>query len=256
MPVTFAPLTGDDVRVTVTGVRPVTTIEFHEQQPIVMPVALAEVGIPGVQRAALPARFPDTCRDDLLTVDGAPMGIRLDGDPAAAAAGGAVDFELCDPDVRADRGQPRRAECPGCEHGHRRRPRWCSARRRAVTPMPLGAGGDFGAQVAAATTAGGGDTPRVKVVENGRTKMEVHVDGAVPGQPFWLVLGRATARVGAPTVDGQAGSPDPRQRLRQRLAGHTRERQLHRDARMDAAAHGMDRARDLRRRAARCASRW
>ncbi len=56
VPVTFAPLTGSDVRVTVTKVREVTTLDYDERQPSTMPVAIAEVGIPGVQRAAMPAR--------------------------------------------------------------------------------------------------------------------------------------------------------------------------------------------------------
>ena len=94
-PVTFAPLTGDTVRVSVREVRETTTIEYQEVQPITMPVALAELGIPGVQRAALPPRFPDTCRTDLLSIDGDPVPVRLDGAPAAAVGGDPIDLAAC-----------------------------------------------------------------------------------------------------------------------------------------------------------------
>jgi hypothetical protein len=76
--------------------------------------------------------------------------------------------------------------------------------------MTLGAGGAFGTQVAAARTAAGSAksaTPTVKVVKKGRTKMEVHVEGAERGQPFWLVLGESNSAGWRATADGEHGSP-------------------------------------------------
>ncbi len=206
VPVTFAPLTGDDVRVTVTAIRPVTTTDFHEGQPIVMPVALAEVGIPGVQRAALPSRLSDACRTDLLTVDGAPVGIRLDGDAASAAAGGAVDFELCDGPVTLAAGDHVVRSARGVSTGIDV-DRLVLGSQAGGSAMTLDAGGAFGTEVAATRTSAGGTTPTVKVVKNGRTKMEVRVEGAQPGQPFWLVLGESNSAGWRATVDGNQGSP-------------------------------------------------
>ena len=87
VPVPFAPLTGSDVRVTVTGVREVDTIDYHERVPTAMPVAIAEVGMPGVQRARAAGGVAGACRTDLLAVDGQPVGVQLTGTTAAAAAG-------------------------------------------------------------------------------------------------------------------------------------------------------------------------
>ena len=95
VPVQFAPLTGSDVRVTVTAVRQVDTLDYHERVTTAMPVAIAEVGIPGVQRAAQPAALPAQCRTDVLAVDGSPVGVQLSGSSAVAAAGGAIDLQLC-----------------------------------------------------------------------------------------------------------------------------------------------------------------
>src|SRR4029077_16367956 len=66
----------------------------------VMPVAIAEVGVPGVQRAPMPAVLPSACRGDLVQVDGAAASMTITGSTADAAAGKAVDLERC-PDVAA-----------------------------------------------------------------------------------------------------------------------------------------------------------
>ena len=138
VPVQFAPLTGSDVRVTVTGIRPVTTLDYHERQPSTMPVAIAEVGLPGVQRAALPTQLPATCRDDLLTVDGRAVGVQLTGTTAAAAAGQPLDLAPCPAAAapRVSRSMPgttscarRRARAPGSTSTA-----WCSARTPAAPP--------------------------------------------------------------------------------------------------------------------------
>ena len=124
VPLDFAPLTGSTTRVTVTGVRPVTTIEYHENVPITMPVGLAEVGIPGVQRAR-PARDaavvvphrpprPSTDRQWVCVSSGA-------GHPPRRST--AIGVELCDP---ANPDRPRtdaRTRVRGATSSGRRRAR-------------------------------------------------------------------------------------------------------------------------------------
>ncbi|HEX9505251.1 MAG TPA: discoidin domain-containing protein, partial [Acidimicrobiia bacterium] len=208
VPVHFDPLTGDDVKVTITKVRATVTTEYHEIQPITMPVALAEVGIPGVQRAPLPAQFPRICRTDLLTVDGKAVAVHLNGDPARAAAGDPVDLALgpCsgpflslstgDHVVRTAQGTTTGIDVDGLT----------LASSAAGGPMTLGPGGALGdtavAKVAVAKVGSPGTTPRVRVEHNGRTKLTLHVEGATPGSPFWVVLGESNSSGWQATVAG------------------------------------------------------
>ena len=188
VPLTFPALTGDDVRVTITGVRPVETIEYHENRPIVMPVALAEVAIPGVARTTAPAALPPACRNDLLTVDGDPVPVRLVGTTADAVAGRGVDLEPCvdglvlDPDdhlVQTARGVDSGIDVDGLVLGS-------DAEGDA---MSLGPGGALGEATAPSPDASA--APRVRVTEDGRTEKTVAVRGAEAGEEFWLVLGES-----------------------------------------------------------------
>jgi hypothetical protein len=196
--VEFPALTGNDVRITVTAIRPVITTEYYENQPIEQPVAIAEVGLPGVQRAALPQQLPNTCRTDLLSVDGAPVGVRLSGTTADASALRPVDVSLCDPNnavgaaptlnltpgdhvLRSTAGNTTGIDLDGLVVGS-------DAGGAAMALGPRGSLPGTTGAVPAATTA---TTPKLKLTKNGRTDLRVHVDGATPGTPFWLVLGES-----------------------------------------------------------------
>ena len=80
VPVSFPTLTGQSIRITVDDVRIENTPNYYSQTPIAMPIGIAEVGIPGLHAAPLPATIPSSCRDDLLT-------IQVDGTKGSAVAG-------------------------------------------------------------------------------------------------------------------------------------------------------------------------
>ncbi|HEY7106940.1 MAG TPA: alpha-(1-_3)-arabinofuranosyltransferase family protein [Acidimicrobiia bacterium] len=205
VPVSFAPLTGDTFRVTITAVRPVQTIEYHENQPIVMPVGIAEMGMPAVTRAAMPTQMPETCRDDLLAFDGTAHGVRLVGDTATAVAGGALQLQPCDASgtptaLALDRGDHVVASTPGTETGVDVDGLVLGSAADG-SPMALGRGGSIAA-FRAANRPSGAAPPRVEVVHDGRTKLELRVHGAQPGTPFWLVLGQSNNAGWKATVDG------------------------------------------------------
>jgi hypothetical protein len=204
VPVTFEPLTGSDIRVTITGTRPVTTIEYHENQPIAMPVAIAEVGIPGVLRDPVPATIPSVCRDDLLTVDGEPLPVRLVGDAAIAQSGGVIDVEPCEGPVSLRAGDHLVESAPGRATGVDVDGLVLGSEADA-SAMVLGPGGSLERAIKPPERLVS-ETPAVRVVRDGRTKKEIEVRGARPGTPFWLVLGQSNNAGWKATVDGEGAS--------------------------------------------------
>jgi hypothetical protein len=205
--VDFAPLTGSDVKVTIAGTRDVVTASSHDYQPTVTPVAIAEVGIPGAQRAAVPAALPGTCRADLLTLDGTAVPTRLAGTTADALAGRALDLSVCaepaatdgfplaagDHVVRSTDGRATGIDVDGLVLG--------SVAGGAV--MPLGPKGTLPAEVVAPPAAHAA-TPRSRVTDSNDTSLDVAVSGARRGTPFWLVLGQSDNPGWEASVDGHS----------------------------------------------------
>jgi hypothetical protein len=203
VPVSFPAVTGDDVKVTVSQVRPVQTLSYPDRQPQVMPVAIAELGVPGVQRAPMPATLPATCRSDLLRVDGNAVPVQLSGSSADAARGQPVDLQRCpDPSAALDleAGDHLVRSAPGTTTGV------------DVDGMVLGSDADGSAMALGprgelpktvtqvASTAGA--TPRIEVTSKGSTKVELKVTGARRSTPFWLVLSESNNAGWQATVDG------------------------------------------------------
>jgi hypothetical protein len=199
--VAFDPVTARTVRVTIESVREVATQEYYSNTPIVTPAALAELGIPGVQRPALAESLPGTCRDDLLTVDGAPIPVRVTGSVADATAGRPLAAEPCDPTTGAavpsslslGRGQHIVRTALGVDAGV------------DLDGIVLGseAGGApliLGARGAVPSAQSAGDAPEVETVSSGRTSTKLRVTGA--DAPFWLVLGESHNRGWVASVDG------------------------------------------------------
>ena len=190
---TFPPLTGSDVRVTVTGVRPVTTIEYHENQPIVMPVGDRGGRHTGRHarrgaRHSCPPRAAPTCS----TVDGAPVALRFAGTPPTAqraerstSSPARIRSSLAAGDhlVRSTPGTSTGIDVDGVVLGS----------DATGAPGSLGPGGSLGNFTQSVESAPAGK-PEVRVVDDGRTKKESGFSGAEPGEPFWLVLGESNSK--------------------------------------------------------------
>ena len=201
VPVSFPAVTGSDLRITISGVAPSTTTNYTTLQPQVLPVAIAELGIPGVQRAPMPAALSGTCADALVTVDNAARAVKVTGSTADAVAGNALSVQPCGPDsawsLAAGDHIVRTAAGPSSGFD--------------IDTFVLGSDGDgaamtLGASGTVPTTllrATGTGAPTVKVTHNGDTKVEVQVTGATPGQPFWLVLGQSDNAGWEASADGK-----------------------------------------------------
>ncbi|TMK54518.1 MAG: hypothetical protein E6G60_21875, partial [Actinobacteria bacterium] len=235
-PVSFPPLTGSTIRITVTAIRPEETIDYQTGQRVLLPVAIAEAGLPGVPPVARPQRVPATCRADLVRVDGRPIPVAVAGDRAAAEADGALDLEPCDLAGRAlalDRG-------------------------RHVIESALGKqrGIDVDGLVVA-SEAGGAFGPPRRALSTGRDQRP-HPPGAARirrgrREPSVLAGARSEPELGVDGFGRREGSrPRPAdRRLRQRLGrppARSRARHL---SDLDTATPGVDRARAFGRGDAR-----
>ncbi len=189
--ITFPALTGRRFRLTVEEVRSATTPDFFSPQQLELPVAIAELGLPGVTRAAAAGPFSSPCRDDLVTMDGRPFPVRVTGDVAGAVARQGLDVVACgvsagldlasgDHEVRTAKGRTAGIDIDRLV---------LSA--AAVDPDPAG-------EVPAAP-------PRLDATPVGRSGFDVRV--ADPERPFWLVLGESHNLGWHLTIDGADAGP-------------------------------------------------
>ena len=166
-------VSGRSIRVVIEAVEPRTTTEWFSSSTVVVPPAIAELGLPGLQTVVPRGPVDTGCRDDLVSVDGEAVAVRARGtvDPldrvplTLSACDGAVDLPRGDREVVAGSG-----ETTGID----------------IDRLVLRGGGPASGPLAAP-----GDAPVVSVTGEGRASMDLHVDGAVAGEPFWLVLGQS-----------------------------------------------------------------
>lgn len=94
VPVT--PMTGTDIRLSITAAEHRLTTDYYTRAPIATPIGVAEFVVPGVDAVSVAATIDTGCRSDLLSVDGLAVAIRVRGTTADALAGRPLAFEACD----------------------------------------------------------------------------------------------------------------------------------------------------------------
>ncbi len=116
-----AALPAGPVQLTITAVEPRTVLDRRYGEPVVEPAAIAELS--DVTPTVVPGTFDSGCRDDLVTIDGRPLAVRVQGSVADLIAGAAVDAVPCDVhDDRPGRRHPPTGDGQGTRHRARRRP--------------------------------------------------------------------------------------------------------------------------------------
>jgi arabinofuranan 3-O-arabinosyltransferase len=78
--VTFESMTGRRLRVTFHSADPRLAVDPHFNEPVVLPVAITDIVVPGWSAPVSTSLLPTTCRDDLLTVDSKPLPIQVSSD--------------------------------------------------------------------------------------------------------------------------------------------------------------------------------
>ncbi len=208
VPLRFPAMTGRRIRVTIKGTRVLMATRESTGDKVMAPVAIAELGIPGLRVKTGPAAIPNRCRSDLLSIDGEAFPVRVSG--AASAAGNLSSLAVtpCDPahparvpTVKLDPGDHVVRTSEGVRTGLQL-DRVVLASAEGGTPLAVAAGRvtGLGAEPLPA--------PKITVTSNGETRMRVHVSGA--DAPFWLVLGQSQSAGWKANVVG-GGSLGPSQ---------------------------------------------
>lgn len=195
----FPQLTGRSFRVQVNSVRPENTIDFFSRQPQQLPAAIAEVGLPGLSMPAAPQAIPSPCRSDLLTVDGKPVPVRVNGSGADATARRGLTVELCSSPLSLGPGRHILRAAQGRNSGIDL-DRLVFASDAGGGPAPLTASG---ALAPPTLTAADAAVPTTTVTASGPVSSTVSVTGAQPGKPFWLVLGQSQSNGWQATINGK-----------------------------------------------------
>ncbi len=177
--VSFDALTTDRLTVTVAEARTLTTFDSRSGDERILPIGIAELGIPGFPVASPATRLDVPCRSDLLTIDGTAVSLQISGmaDNAVIIACGPV------PQLAAGTHlvETAKGSLTGID----------------IDRLVLSRAG--GAAPAAAA-------PAVTVTHNGRDAMGAMV--AVSNSPTWFVLGQSLNAGWRASVDGVSlGSP-------------------------------------------------
>ncbi len=207
VPVSFPALTGQNIRITVDRVRIENTPNYYSQTPIAMPIGIAEVGIPGLEAAPLPANIPSSCRNDLLSVDGNPVWVDVTGTTADALDRQPLTVSLCGPDAGG------LALGPG---SHVLRSTLGQLSGLDIDQLALDSAPGGGPMPLATPTALAAPTvaaaPSVTVTSQTATSIHltVHgVDTAADAPPFDLVLGESSNAGWQASVEGAGGLGQP-----------------------------------------------
>jgi hypothetical protein len=179
------PLTGRHIKVTIDAIQPVRSLDYYSTfagLTDVLPVGIAELGLPGVDAPAEPYAVPSHCQSGLLKIDGQPVDVMVAGTVSAALSGDQLALEPCGNSVNGIRLGPG-------PHNVQTSPRLPSGWSIDQLWMESAAGGPAlaGSWADAQPTLTG--PPVVQPQDQNRTTATVKVDGN--GQAFWLVLGQS-----------------------------------------------------------------
>jgi arabinofuranan 3-O-arabinosyltransferase len=192
VPVSFPAVSGRQFRLTISGARVETTVDYTTHRSTALPEAIAEVGMPGVPGPAHPTTVDTGCRGDLLTVDGHAVPVRITGDSAAAVSDRTLNLAACGVAPALSAGSHTLRSVPGQAFG--------LDVDRVVLASAAG-GAPSAPSALGAPRADAGAT--VQVTGSGPTSYDLRV-ASTTGQPFWLVLGQSFNAGWQATVSGGA----------------------------------------------------
>jgi arabinofuranan 3-O-arabinosyltransferase len=195
------PVAASRLRLVVDEVDERTTIDWQSRRRRTLPVSIAEVAFDGVAPLVAAPTLDTGCRDDLVTVDDAPLPVVVRGTVADALAGRPLDVATCDAaPLRVDAGEVVVRTAPGRTTGI------------DVDRLVLRSAADDGPDRSTEPLVRGVDraAPAVEVRHDDGDRLSLSVSGAQPHEPFWLSFGQSLNGGWRATVDGGGGLGAPR----------------------------------------------
>jgi hypothetical protein len=175
------PVEGAVVRLVIDAVRAVTSPDWTTGRAEEAPVAIAEVGIPGLVLASPSGTIDTGCRAGLLGLEGSgPVRLRVQGALADARRGAPLAVTGCGGALELPRGASTLRAAPGRQTG-------LDIDRLVLRSVP---GGDA-ARTTSTLTPPPGEAPRITVLGAEDDRVSLRVSGAEPGTPFWLSFGQS-----------------------------------------------------------------
>jgi len=202
---TGGPVTGTTFRFRIDAVQEVRSLDWFTATPTVVPVGIAELGLPTQAQPPADSPIPGVCRTDLLTVGDSPVGLRLVGTVGDALSRIPMALEKCSehsttgPGIRIADGRTLLTTAEG--------------RATGIDVDLLVLASDAGGTVdsAALDTVAhqpgpGPEPPETTTDRPGRTRYEASVTGAT--DPYWVVLGQSASPGWTATAKGDRGAED------------------------------------------------
>lgn len=182
-------LTGTTFRITVDAVQEAASKDWFGGQRTVLPVGIAEVGLPVVAPPADDTPVSDACRTDLATLGGTPVALQVVGTVGQALNGESMDLRACPQPgastavvgnaVTVPAGETLLETAPGADTGL----------DVDLLSLASGPGGIPGTDTLASPPDDGPTPPASTTERTGRNSYEVRTTGA--DQPYWVVLGQS-----------------------------------------------------------------
>lgn len=190
-------LQGRSFRLTIDEVRPATSTDWFSGDPTTLPVGIAEVGLPVVDRPGADEPFLTDCREDLVFVDGRPVPLRLTGTVDAAVSREGLTLESCGAPVELLEGRSTVESAAGRSTGI----------DVDLLAFSSAAGGAPGVDTLAEGIDEGPPGPRTVTERPGRNHHRVRVSDA--RDPYWVVLGQSYSPGFRATLDDGTDLGEP-----------------------------------------------
>jgi arabinofuranan 3-O-arabinosyltransferase len=193
----IAPVTGTTFRLSIDQVTEARSTDWFGGVPIVLPVGLAEAGLPVVEAPAADAALPSACRGDLVRIDDGPVPLEVRGTVGEALAGDGVDLAPCGAPVDLPAGRSLLESTSGSVTGY----------DVDILAISSAAGGAPGVDTLSEPADAGPPPPETTTERTGRNSHRVRVTDA--DEPYWVVLGQSWSPGFAATVEGGRSLGEP-----------------------------------------------